>query len=57
MAESITDEGDRQRAVGVATFRWLSNDQEAAMNYINTSEVLDESARNRIMRRAGIETE
>ena len=57
IAESISDEGARQRAVGVATFRWITNDQDSAMNYLQSSEVLDDNSRNRILRRAGIEAE
>lgn len=57
MAESITDEGARQRAVGVAAFRWLNNDQDSALEYIRASDVLDDTGRDRLLRRAGIETE
>lgn len=57
MAESITDEGDRERAVGIASFRWLSNDQDSALEYIRSSEVLDDRSRERLLRRAGVDSE
>ena len=54
MAESISDNGSRQRAIGIAAFRWLSNDQDAAMKYIETSEHIDERGRERLLQRAGV---
>lgn len=55
MAESISDEGSRQRAVGIAAFRWVSNDQEAGMKYIETSQHIDQQSRQRILQRAGVD--
>lgn len=55
MAESISDEGGRQRAVGMAAFRWISNDQEAGMKYIQNSEYIDQRSRDRILQRAGVD--
>lgn len=57
MAESISDEGDRNRAVGMTAVRWLATDKDAAMNYIETSEAIDDRSRDFIKRRAGISGE
>ena len=53
LAESITDERSRGWAVGMATMRWMGEDREAAINYLQTSEVIDDRMRQRILRRSG----
>jgi hypothetical protein len=41
-AEGITDEGDRNRAVIVATSKWLREDKTAATAYIESSDMSDD---------------
>lgn len=48
VAESITDEGDRTRAIGIAAMRWMHEDPAAAKSYIQASTVLSEEAKQRI---------
>jgi hypothetical protein len=56
LAESITDEGSRGRAVGITTMRWMSEDRDSAVNYVKNSEFIDEGMKNRILRRSGERT-
>lgn len=49
LAESITDEGDRYRTVGMAAMRWMREDAEAAKAYIQQSQSLPDDAKQRIM--------
>ena len=37
LAETITDERSRGWAVGMTTMRWMTEDREAATNYIQNS--------------------
>jgi hypothetical protein len=47
-AETITDEGDRNRAAGVAAMRWLNEDPEAAKKGIAASTALSDETKQRI---------
>lgn len=49
MAESITDDGDRARSVGVAAMRWMREDETAAKTYVESSTALPEDAKKRLM--------
>ncbi len=42
VADSITDEGDRNRALGGAAMRWMREDPTAATAYINSSSLPDD---------------
>jgi hypothetical protein len=53
VAESINDEGDRYRTVGMAAMRWMREDEEAAKAYIQQSESLSEEAKTRILEGRG----
>ena len=48
VAETITDEGDRNRAVGVAAVRWMREDEDAAKAYVESSTTLSDDAKERI---------
>ena len=52
MAETISDEGSRQMAIGVTAMRWMQDDKEAALEYVNTTESLSDEAKQRIIRRS-----
>ena len=49
VAETITDEGGRNRAIGIAAARWMREDSAAAKAYIQQSESLPEPAKQRIL--------
>ncbi len=53
LAESITDEGDRQRAVGVAAMQWMQTDPEAAKAYIQSSTTISDEAKQRLQEGGG----
>jgi hypothetical protein len=48
VAESITDEGDRNRTVGMTAMRWMREDESAAKAYIESSTVLSDDAKQRL---------
>lgn len=48
VADSITDEGDRNRAIGGTAMRWMKEDPAAATAYINSS-ALPEDQKKRIL--------
>jgi len=48
LAESITNENDRQRAVGVAAMQWMRTDPEAAKAYIQTSTAITDEVKQRL---------
>ena len=48
VAETITDEGDRNRAIGVAAVRWMREDEDAAKAYVESSTTLSDDAKERI---------
>jgi len=49
LAESISDEGDRNRSIFMATRRWMQQDREAATTYIQQSTTLTDEAKQRIL--------
>jgi hypothetical protein len=49
LAESISDEGDRNRSIFMATRRWMQQDRDAATNYIQQSTTLTDEAKQRIL--------
>ena len=53
LAESISDERSRGWAVGMATMRWMGEDREAAIDFVQSSDLIDERMRERILRRNG----
>jgi len=53
LAETITDERSRGWAVGMTTMRWMSEDRESAMNYVQTTEMIDDRMKDRILRQNG----
>ncbi|RYD36313.1 MAG: hypothetical protein EOP87_05700 [Verrucomicrobiaceae bacterium] len=49
LAETITDEGDRNRTVGMAAMRWMREDEAAAKNYIQTSASIPDNMKQRML--------
>lgn len=54
IAESITDEGDRNRSVGVAAMRWMREDPVAAKAYVEASTTLSDETKKNIVEGRGI---
>ncbi len=48
VAETITDERDRSRTVGITAMRWMREDETAAKAYIESSSALSDSAKQRL---------
>lgn len=48
VAETITDDGDRDRTVGMAYMRWMREDEDAAKAAIESSTTLSDEAKQRI---------
>ena len=53
LAETITDEGSRNRTVGMAAMRWMQEDKEAATAYIQQSTALSDEAKQRLIESDG----
>lgn len=53
LAETITNEEDRQRAVGVAAMQWMQSDPEAAKAYIQSSTSISDEAKQRLQEGGG----
>lgn len=49
VAGMITDEGDRSRATGVVAARWMQEDKEGATQFINSSDVIDDNMKERLL--------
>ncbi len=49
VAETVTDTGTRDRAVGVAASRWMAEDPVAAKAYVDQSTTLSDNAKQRII--------
>jgi len=49
LAETISDEGDRGRTVGMAAMRWMQEDPAAAKEYIQNSTSISDGAKERIL--------
>jgi hypothetical protein len=54
VAETITDEGDRNRTVGIAAMRWMREDPVAAKAYVESSTSLSDEAKERIVEGRGM---
>lgn len=54
LAESISDEGDRQRAIGAAAGQWMQSDPEAAKAYIQQSTSISDEAKQRLQSGRGM---
>lgn len=50
LAETITDERSRSRAIGMTAAGWMRDDPEAAKSYIETTEALSPESKERINR-------
>jgi hypothetical protein len=53
LAETITDEGSRNRAVGMAAMRWMREDETAAKNYIQSSASIPDNMKQRMLEGGG----
>jgi hypothetical protein len=53
LAETIQNEGNRQRAVGMAAAQWMREDEAAAKAYIQQSTALSDDAKRRIQEGRG----
>jgi hypothetical protein len=53
VAESITDEGERSRSVGVTAMKWMAEDPTAAKAYIQESTIIDDNAKERLLNGGG----
>lgn len=49
VAETISDESSRNRSIGTAARRWMREDEEAAKAYVESSTVLDDETKERIL--------
>jgi len=49
VAETMTDEGDRTRTIGIAAARWMREDATAAKAYIQQSTTIPDDAKQRII--------
>ncbi len=54
VAETITDEGDRSRAVSIAAARWMRESPEAARAYVEQSTSLSDGAKERVLEGRGM---
>ena len=54
VAETIADEGDRNRTVGIAAMRWMREDPAAAKAYVEASTNLSDDAKQRIVEGRGM---
>lgn len=53
VAETITDEGDRNRSIGIAAARWMREDETSAKAYIQQSTTLSDEAKQRLLNGGG----
>ncbi len=53
LAETITDEGNRNRTVGMAAMRWMREDETAAKNYIQSSASIPDNMKQRMLEGGG----
>lgn len=54
VAAMIDDDGDRDRAIGIATMRWMREDPAAAKAYVESSTDLSDEAKERITEGRGM---
>ena len=55
LAESISDESSRGRALGVTAIRWAQEDKDAAVEYVQNSASLSDEVKARIIERVSRE--
>jgi hypothetical protein len=53
VAETISDERDRNRSIGITVSRWMREDPEAARAYVQQSTTLSDQAKERILEGRG----
>lgn len=53
LAESISDERDRSRTIGMTAWRWMQEDETAARAYVESSTALSDEAKQRILNGEG----
>lgn len=53
LAESISDEGARNRSIGMSVMRWMEQDREAATAYVQSSTTLSDDAKQRLIEGRG----
>jgi hypothetical protein len=53
VAENIQDEGERIRSMSIAAARWMREDADAARVYVEQSQLLRKSDKNRILNGSG----
>lgn len=53
LAESISDEGTRNRTIGMSVWRWMQEDREAATTYVQSSTSLSDEAKERLLDNRG----
>jgi hypothetical protein len=53
MAESIEDDGTRNRTIGMTVMRWMQEDREAATSYVQSSTSLSDEAKERLIEGRG----
>ena len=53
VAETISDEGDRSRTMGMAAARWMRESPEEARTYVEQSELLSDRAKEHILEGGG----
>ena len=54
VAETITDEGDRNRTIGIAAMRWMREDPVSAKAYVEASTTLSDDAKKNIVEGRGM---
>ena len=52
LAESISNDGEREEAVSRVAYQWMRDDTEAALNYIENSTALSDNAKDRMIETA-----
>ncbi|WP_367873408.1 hypothetical protein [Luteolibacter sp. Populi] len=53
LAESISDEGNRNRSIGMSVMRWMEQDRAAATAYVQSSTSLNEETKQRLIEGRG----
>jgi len=54
VAETITDNDDRNRTIGIAAMRWMREDPTAAKAYVESSTTIPDEAKQRIIEGRGM---
>ncbi|MDB4295831.1 hypothetical protein N9908_06245 [Akkermansiaceae bacterium] len=53
LAETITDERTRDRAIGMTAYRWMNDDSAAATEYIQNSDAVSDRIKERVLNSGG----